>query len=215
MWLIYCVLNKLNGKTYIGQHKYKDNELLGNYFGSGKHLKCALKKYGKDNFKRLILKRNLRSNKEADYWEIAFIKAFRNHKMAEYNIQGGGQSNSPERRYNKKISSYWNSYCNYYESIYKHNRKRHHTDAVKLKIGKSVKYNRKNHPDWWKNLSVAVAKMNKDRLSKKCLCIETGIVYPSVAEASRHTSINKCIIANVCRGYRHYKTAGGYHWKYI
>ena len=61
--------------------------------------KCAIKKYGKTNFKRFILKRNIQSQKEADCWEIAFIRSFRNHKMAEYNIQGGGQSNPPDRKY--------------------------------------------------------------------------------------------------------------------
>ena len=47
--------------------------------------------------------------------------------------------------------------------------------------------------------------------SKPIRCVETGIVYKSLAEATRQTGIfglNKC-----AKGYQ--KTAGGYHWEYV
>ena len=46
---------------------------------------------------------------------------------------------------------------------------------------------------------------------KPVRCIETGVEYPSVSEASRQTGISH--IHQVCKGDR--KTAGGYHWEYI
>lgn len=49
MYYIYRIINLINGKTYIGQHKYK--ELNDYYMGSGKHLIRAQKKYGIKNFK--------------------------------------------------------------------------------------------------------------------------------------------------------------------
>lgn len=50
------------------------------------------------------------------------------------------------------------------------------------------------------------------KLSKRVICIETGIIYPSMAEASRQTGISSGHICSVCKGNRN--IAGGYHWAY-
>lgn len=44
-------------------------------------------------------------------------------------------------------------------------------------------------------------------------CIETGIIYFSLAEAERQTGIKKESIWRVCHGIS--KTAGKYHWEYV
>lgn len=46
---IYITTNLINNKKYVGRHK--STEFDSNYLGSGKHLKNALNKYGKENFK--------------------------------------------------------------------------------------------------------------------------------------------------------------------
>ena len=51
---------------------------------------------------------------------------------------------------------------------------------------------------------------NRKNLSLPVLCVETGIVYPSIMEAQRQTGARN--IGGCCSGNRH--TAGGYHWKY-
>ena len=51
---------------------------------------------------------------------------------------------------------------------------------------------------------------NHPDLSIPVRCVETGIVYPSVHEASRQTGIKQPSISACCNGRR--KTAGGYHW---
>ncbi|MBQ9791874.1 MAG: hypothetical protein IJW28_04750, partial [Clostridia bacterium] len=48
---------------------------------------------------------------------------------------------------------------------------------------------------------------------KKCLCVETGVIYNSYKEASLDLNINQSALSNCCRGVT--KTAGGYHWKYV
>ena len=46
------------------------------------------------------------------------------------------------------------------------------------------------------------------------LCVETGIAYDCINDASRATGINKKQISGCCRCVPHYNTAGGYHWRY-
>ena len=53
-YIIYKTTNLLNDKFYIGLHKTNSAEFDG-YYGSGTLLKQAIKKYGKENFKRETL----------------------------------------------------------------------------------------------------------------------------------------------------------------
>jgi hypothetical protein len=49
----YLITNILNGKKYVGDHS-TDN-LNDHYLGGGKYLHFAIKKYGKEKFKKDIL----------------------------------------------------------------------------------------------------------------------------------------------------------------
>ena len=49
--------------------------------------------------------------------------------------------------------------------------------------------------------------------SKKVLCLETNEVFESTRDAQRKTGIFHNSISNVCNG--KFKTAGGYHWKFV
>jgi hypothetical protein len=44
-------------------------------------------------------------------------------------------------------------------------------------------------------------------------CVETGETYESTSAASKATGVNRGNISNCVCG--RYKTAGGYHWKYL
>ena len=52
MAYIYLTTNLVNGKKYIGQH---NGSIKDDYLGSGVLLVKAIKKYGKENFKKEIL----------------------------------------------------------------------------------------------------------------------------------------------------------------
>ena len=54
---IYLTTNLVNGKIYIGKHEFsKHKKVNSTYLGSGELFKRAVKKYGKENFKRKILR---------------------------------------------------------------------------------------------------------------------------------------------------------------
>ena len=90
MYYIYRITNLINGKTYIGQHLYKD--LNDSYMGSGKLLKAAQAKYGIENFKKEILVFNVSKKEHIDLLEKTFIAAEREKVGVEncYNITEGG-----------------------------------------------------------------------------------------------------------------------------
>lgn len=104
MYYIYRITNKANGKTYIGQHKYKD--LSDSYMGSGILLKRAQKKYGIENFEKDILAFNISKKEHADLLEKTFITAEREKVGREncYNIADGGDGGNLGEEVNKKIS---------------------------------------------------------------------------------------------------------------
>lgn len=83
---IYKIINKQNGRWYIGKHNGHDP----NYMGSGKILKQALDKYGRDSFERVILEQvdsQERLDDRERYW-IAETDAV-NDPMS-YNLADGG-----------------------------------------------------------------------------------------------------------------------------
>lgn len=76
-----------------------------------------------------------------------------------------------------------------------------------LKGEKSPWYGRKHTED-------SIKKMKQSAENKrKVKCVETGMVYNSIADAGRESKINYRNIHSVCAGLR--KTAGGYHWEYV
>ena len=95
MFYIYRITNLINGKTYIGQHKYKD--LNDDYMGSGVHLKRAQKKYGIENFKKDILVFGIVKKSFIDLLEKEYIKFYRSIGKAEYNIADGGEGGSTNK----------------------------------------------------------------------------------------------------------------------
>jgi hypothetical protein len=84
---IYKIINKINGKWYIGKHNGSDP----NYMGSGKLLKQAYKKYGIDNFEKVILE-TCSTDEELNLREIEWIKS--TNALSDtncYNLVEGGE----------------------------------------------------------------------------------------------------------------------------
>lgn len=89
---IYKTTNNINGMQYIGKHH---GELNDSYLGSGKILKLAIQKYGKENFSKEILYIN-KSEEENQEKEKYYIKLYNAvESPCFYNIhEGGGGGNT-------------------------------------------------------------------------------------------------------------------------
>jgi group I intron endonuclease len=90
---VYLTINLLDGKQYIGMHRTKNVD--DNYLGSGIKIMRAIKKHGKQSFKREILV-VCKDVVEAHQKESFFIEAYNTLHPNGYNIsptggtQGGG-----------------------------------------------------------------------------------------------------------------------------
>jgi dihydrofolate reductase (trimethoprim resistance protein) len=103
---VYKLTNRVNGKIYIGQHAGS----LEKYWGSGKLIKYAIRKYGKRNFDKVVL-RECAAKTEADAVERQLILAHNSTDLTVgYNLcanafGGDTLSNHPNREeIGRKIS---------------------------------------------------------------------------------------------------------------
>ena len=143
MYYIYRITNLINGKTYIGQHKYK--KLNDSYMGSGVLLRKAQVKYGIENFKKEILYKDIQYKDTADSVEIYAIAKERSIGKAEYNIANGGKGSAgyhpseetrrkmSEMRKGKKHSEEWT------RKISEAKKGKHHSEEWNKKISKVMK----------------------------------------------------------------------------
>lgn len=85
---VYLTVCLFNGKSYVGKYEGPESD---NYLGSGKLVKRAVQKYGKDSFTRIILERY--TNKEdCRSGEIKWIKLLNAvESKLFYNIATGGE----------------------------------------------------------------------------------------------------------------------------
>jgi len=127
---IYKTTNLINGKIYIGKSSKGINESI-NYYGSGISLTYAIRKYGKENFKKEILC-------EADNDEILnnlekyWIKKLNSqNRSIGYNIADGGTGG-------KTVDTPWNFgiFKKDHPELYPNSA---HSENTKRKISKALK----------------------------------------------------------------------------
>jgi hypothetical protein len=85
LYTVYRITNQLNNKTYVGVHYTNDPN--DSYYGSGIAIKNAIKKHGRENFKKEILKIT-DSKKEAYKLEFELTEDYSSSDT--YNMKRGG-----------------------------------------------------------------------------------------------------------------------------
>jgi len=172
VYSIYKTTNLINETIYIGVHK--TNDINDSYIGSGKLLKIAIKKYGRDSFKKEIL--HIFDNmidaylKEKEIVNDMFILNENN-----YNLAVGGISTTefyPNRKYlTGENHPMWGK-----KQSEESNKKRSKTQTGKKmtpesSIKKSISL--KGHKSWNKGKKLSdIDKLNKSISAKKLEKIE-------------------------------------------
>lgn len=151
-YFVYKTTNIINKKIYIGCHITEN--LNDGYLGSGKFLKRAIKKYGKENFKREILKFFDNEKDMYDFERNTVTEEFIKHK-SNYNscVGGNGGFTGNSKKRSQKISK----------------AAKDKVSAIDLQTGKHIKISTeefKNNPDRYVGITkgIIVAKDNNGNI---------------------------------------------------
>ena len=157
---IYKTTNLINGKIYIGQHRYSKKGIDKSYYGSGKLLLKAIEKYGIENFKCEIIQ-DAESKEDLDKKEIKWIDFYRKLNYEMYNIVDGGTGGDTNG--GKTFSKEWR------ERISKGQKGRKATEETKRKLSIS----HLGQKPW--NKGIPISEEQKKKISqankgKACWC---------------------------------------------
>ena len=191
---IYITTNLINGKRYIGQKIFDERGRWKYYKGSGKILKEAFKKYGRDNFSTNIIDIAY-SFEELNEKEISYISFFDAQNSDDYyNLEKGGVNTKefPKR----------DQHPNHYR-IWTEESRRKVSEWSKGRISpnkgkKASEETRQKLRDAW----VKRKKRGDIGTKKPIKVLETGQVFSSIKEASEELGLVYGSIVNVLAGRR-------------
>lgn len=168
---IYETTCLINGKKYIGKRVYDKYGQWKNYLGSGKILKLAINKYGKENFERKIIC-ECESKEELCKMERFYIKEFDAVKnQTYYNICSGGEgSGRPGVPF---------------------------TEDHKKKISQALTGKKQSEEQNKKQSERMKGKPAPNR--KKVICLETKEIFDSATSASKSLNTNDRSVANAIK----------------
>lgn len=231
---IYETTNLVNNKKYIGKRKCTNTEKDKLYLGSGKLLRQAFTKYGKENFIRNILC-ECENEEELNLKEKYYIEKYNAVDSPNYYnlIPGGIGYSVPGVRYitngtkcKKVLPEELNDYI---ARGWKLGGPRQ-SEETKIKRANANR-GKKRNASTGKKISKALSgkpltKEHREKLSlakkghitsnaKKIVCIETGEVFASLRQAASKYGVpgSASNICNCLKGKQ--ETAFNLHWKYV
>lgn len=224
-YTVYCHTSP-NGKRYVGITK-QSVERRWRADGSG-YVGCsvfyyAIQKYGWDNMKHEIICQGL-TKEEAELKEQELIKRWNTMVPNGYNLTGGGgvcSFFSEESR--EKISEAQRGERHHYYG-------KHRDEETRRKISETLKgvgagennpfYGKKHSEETRRRISEAAKERCKNKeyvnalserlkkhyaengnmLSKKVVCVNTGITYENMATAAKASGTHQSSISQCCSG---------------
>lgn len=192
---IYGIVNKSNGKIYIGQTKQGHRKRFSQHLcptDGSPLLNAAIKKYGKNCFECELLDVAY-SQEEANVKEKMWIKALKTYVAGNgYNLSLGGAFGSFNEETLRKMSEAHKGEKNHFYS-------KHHTQENREKMAelKRGKYGGSNHPR-----------------ARKVKCVETGEIFLTIKEAADKYNVSHGHISQACQNKKGRKKVGGLSWSY-
>lgn len=147
MYYIYLIVNKVNGKTYVGQRKSSKEWHEDKYMGSGRLLGLAKKKYGIENFEKFLIQ-YCYSKEETNRAERLWIAEYRRRGKAEYNLANGGDGGNGEANKGKKRSDETK------RKLSESHKGNHPSEETRQKMSEKRK-GKKHSEEWSKKISEA------------------------------------------------------------
>ena len=208
MGYIYKIVNKIDGKTYIGQTIQDLEERWRQHRKTNSnctYLKSAIKKYGIDKFDfKLIC---ICFDYDLDKYEIDYIKKYNTVVPNGYNLREGGNSSKHHEETKKKISEKLKNRTDLVHS--KHQLGKPHSEEIKRKISNSLK-GVKHSKESIKKRSELLIKHTIFQMDMNGTIIQT---FNGYTEAAKSVGTKKGSIWRVCQGKG--KTSKGFMWKSI
>lgn len=197
--IIYITTCLVNGKVYIGQTIHWQDK---SYLGSGVALCEAVKKYGRNRFKRKILK-ICYNQKQLDVWELIMIRKYNStNKSIGYNVlpgtaNGFGSINPAhipevvEKIRKKKKGKWGGKNCYWYGRTLSEETKKKLSEKAKKRLSDPTKA-----PMFGKRLSEeAKLKISKSRTGKRSP--RKGVKLSDLTkEKLREANLGKRVINN-------------------
>jgi len=196
--LIYLTVNLINQKIYVGQSTIDKLS----YVGSGSAIRKAIKKYGKSNFNRVILRNNITCLEELNFWESYYIKLLKsNNPKIGYNITLGGD-NGGWKHTEESIDKIKN------RSNQLDNKKR--IREIQKLAAKSLIGKHRTKKDKLKMISTRFGSIREIKISTMSGEILHTCNFSS--EAAEFTNVSRSSVSNNLCGLS--KSAGGFIFKY-
>ena len=115
MGIIYCYINRINGKKYVGQtinpeqryNAHKSNYQNPNNTEYNSLIHRAFRKYGFDNFTYEILVKDIDDINVLNELETYYIKKFNCQAPNGYNVEAGGKNSTKPKTLEHRKKEIW------------------------------------------------------------------------------------------------------------